>query len=431
MKRLITILLGVLITSISALSQNAATEPAFGVKFSGFVRSDIFFDTRQTVSAREGAYLLWPERPRKDINGDDINEVSNLNMLAILTRLTASITGPDAFGAKTTGLIEADFFGQANDNISLFRLRHAYVKVSWPTTNLMIGQYWNPLFVTDSYPGTVSVNTGTPYNSFARNPQIRLTQNAGSFSFIAAALAQRDFTSYASANALAPATATSTYLRNSSIPDFHLQIHFNHKSESGPSFFFGSGIAYKTIVPRLSATVAPAPSFVKVNESISGLTAIVFAKITTEDFTIKLHYRYGENLTDVLTPGGYGITGTGGPEGVERSYSPIMINSYWFDVQSNGAKFQAGFFTGFLKNNGTKDRLSGTTNTLFGNSMDFDHMMRFSPRVVLIRNKLRFSLEAELSYANWGDGTYDLHGLPQNNETVSNKRFIFTSVYSF
>jgi len=35
-------------------------EKNFGIKFNGFVKGDYFYDTRQTVSAREGHFLLWP-----------------------------------------------------------------------------------------------------------------------------------------------------------------------------------------------------------------------------------------------------------------------------------------------------------------------------------------------------------------------------------
>ena len=424
-------MLSLLVSSFSLMAQNTVTDPAFGVKFSGFIRSDIFFDTRQVFSAREGAYLLWPERPRFDINGVDVNQNSSFNMLAILTRLTANISGPDAFGAKTSGLIEADFFGQANDNISLLRLRHAFVKLSWTKTDLMIGQYWNPLFVTDAFPTTGSINSGTPFNSFARNPQIRITQKAGDFTFIGAALSQRDFSSYASPGGGGLSVNSSTYLRNASIPDLHFQIHFNHKSESGTAFLTGAGIAYKTIVPRLSAATTPAPAFVEVDEKIGGLTALAFAKLTTKTVTIKAQYRYGENLTDVLTPGGYGVTGTTTPGGVELTYCPISISSYWGEIHTNGSKLQVGFFTGYLANNGTREVLSGTTNTVYGNSMDFESMIRFSPRIALIRNKLKFSFEVEYSMTKWGDGTYDLKAMPQNITEVSNTRLLFTSVYTF
>ena len=431
MKKSLLLLLGFLLTSVNLFSQTTTADPVFGVKFSGFVRSDIFFDTRQTVAAREGAFLLWPERPRFDINGDDVNQKTNFNMLAILTRFTATISGPDAFGAKTSGVVEADFFGQANDNISLVRLRHAFAKLTWTNADLMIGQYWNPLFISDAYPTTASINSGTPFNSFARNPQIRLTQKAGHFTFIGAALSQRDFASYASNGGASAAASSSTWLRNSSIPDLHFQIHFNKKSESGTAFLAGAGIAYKTIVPRLSAPTIPGPAFIEVNEKISGLTTIAFAKLTTPAITLKAQFRYAENLTDVLTPGGYGVTGTTTPGGEELTYSPITINSYWAEIHTNGSKVQVGFFAGLLTNNGTIDELSGTTNTVYGNSMDFARMVRFSPRVAFISNKLKFSFETEYSMTEWGDGTYDINALPLNTTEVSNIRLLFTSVYTF
>ncbi len=54
-----------------------------------------------------------------DMNGDDINAGTNFNMLAIQSRISLALSGPDALGAKTSGLIEGDFFAQANDNIDL------------------------------------------------------------------------------------------------------------------------------------------------------------------------------------------------------------------------------------------------------------------------------------------------------------------------
>jgi hypothetical protein len=431
MKRIAFFLPALILLSLPLLSQTAGSDPGFGIKFSGFVRSDIFFDTRQTVAARDGAFHLWPQKALFDNNGIDINARSNFNMLAILSRLTGTITGPDAFGAKTSGIIESDFFGQANDNISLVRLRIAYIKLSWDKTDLMIGQFWNPFFFTDNIPSTTSINSGTPFNSFGRNPQVRFTTRAGGFTFLAAALSQRDFASYASGGN-GPASASSTYLRNAALPDLHLQIHFNHASDGDASILAGAGIAYKSIVPRLSVpTIIPAGNL-EVDEHISGLSAVAFARLTTKPVVIKLYARYGENLTDMLSPGGYGVTGTTSlPGGYERTYAPLRVNSIWADMQTRGKTFQTGIFGGWLINRGTREELSGTTNSLFGNAQEIGAMFRIAPRVNFISGKTKFSFETEYTSASFGDGTYDNHGLPLNKTTVGNTRFIFTSVYSF
>ncbi|MDO9137052.1 MAG: hypothetical protein Q7U21_04465, partial [Lutibacter sp.] len=100
----------------------------FGIQWKGFVKADYFFDTRQTVTAREGHFLLYPENELFDKTGKDINAASSLNMLAIQTRLTGMITGPEVLGAKSSGMIEGEFFGHSDGDINGFRLRHAITK---------------------------------------------------------------------------------------------------------------------------------------------------------------------------------------------------------------------------------------------------------------------------------------------------------------
>ena len=66
---------------ISILSANGQVESKFGIKFSGFVKNDFFIDSRQTICAREGHFLLWPAPEKLDANGNDINSKSTFNML--------------------------------------------------------------------------------------------------------------------------------------------------------------------------------------------------------------------------------------------------------------------------------------------------------------------------------------------------------------
>ena len=176
-----------LLASIIANAQDSKEVPKPGINFSGFVKTDIFYDTRQTGCIREGHFLLYPENKLPDSYGNDINARANFNILSIQSRLKGSITGSDAFGAKTSGLIEADFFGNENANFSDvngFRIRHAFVKLNWKSTELMAGQYWHPMFIAESFPGVISFNTGAPFQPFSRNPQIRLTQSFGNPDFL-------------------------------------------------------------------------------------------------------------------------------------------------------------------------------------------------------------------------------------------------------
>ncbi|MEZ5149406.1 MAG: hypothetical protein R2759_20645 [Bacteroidales bacterium] len=165
---------------------------------------------------------MYPAAESPDINGDDINASPKFNILSIQTRLKGAITGPDAFGAKTSGLIEGAFFGNIGTDINGFRLRHAFVKLTWTNTELLVGQYWHPMFVTSCFPGTVSFNTGAPFQPFARNPQIRLKQSFGDLNLIITAMEQVDFVDggpdvkTATLNVASP-----RYLINSGMPEFN------------------------------------------------------------------------------------------------------------------------------------------------------------------------------------------------------------------
>jgi hypothetical protein len=395
-----------------------------GVKISGFVKNDFFWDSRQTIAAREGHFLLWPAQQILDDNGVDINAKSSFNFLAIQSRIKLAITGPDALGAKTSGVIEADFFSQLNANINLLRLRHAFVKLNWTNTELLVGQYWNPLFVTGCFPGTVSFNTGTPIQSFARNPQIRITQNVGNhLKLIVAALAQRDYANWG------PLGPTSRYLRNSSIPDLHIQVHYTAKNErSGNFILLGGGLAYKTIVPRLVSTVDTATY--SVNEKVKGLTAMAFTKFTLKPITIKLQGKYGENISDLLSISGFAekkvmdnMTGC-------CAYTPLRNISFWGEVHSNGKKVQVGIFGGYLQNKGTKEPMSSAGNGVWGLGTNIRSLVRVSPRVIFTYKKLKLMGEVEYTSAAFGSN-FDTNYIPASTTNIANTRLLLSVMFSF
>ena len=421
MKQIIIISL-ILVSTVAAMAQE---DSRFGIKLSGFVKSDFFYDSRQTVSAREGHFMLWPSAEDMDIYGNDINARANFNFLAIQSRLKVTISGPDAFGAKTSGVIEGDFFAQANENISLFRLRHAFVKLTWTKLELLAGQYWNPLFVTDCFPGTVSFNTGTPLQSFARNPQVRVSYYSGGIKITAAALSQRD---YASRGADGMSTS---YLRNSGIPDMHLQVQYGAKNESsGTSFIIGGGLAYKSIVPRLESQVDPFPANgYKVKERVNGITAIAFSKITTKPLIIKVEARYGENISDVLAISGFAVREVADVTTGEQLYTPLQNLTFWGEIHTNG-KIQLGIFGGLLKNLGTKHEMSDPGNDVYGFGPNISSMARVSPRIIFNSEKTRIAFEIEYTRAAYGSG-YNEFYKPDNTVAVANLRGLIAVYYFF
>jgi hypothetical protein len=392
------------------------------IRFGGFIKSDFFYDSRQTVTAREGHFLLWPEKPLYDPDNNDINAAPSLNFLAIQTRLNAAISGPDAWGIKTSGFVEGAFFGNSNSDINGFRLRHAFVKFNWANSELLFGQFWNPLFVTSSFPDVVSFNTGTPFQPFSRNPQIRFTQSMGDIKFIAAVLSQRDFT-----NICHHGSASSSHLRNSALPDMHIQAHYTLGNQgTGSQFIFGGGIAYKEIVPELSTDQG-----YKTNAGVPGITYMGFIRAGLQPVTIKTQYVLGQNTTDLLMIGGYGISRITDPERGLVEYSSLQTSSFWVDMHTNGQSFQFGLFLGMSENIGaTKDLVPGISTAGLGTNIK--SLYRIAPRVIFNSGRARFAFETEYTGANFGivEVSDRTRGIPANTNEVANLRLLL-GVYLF
>jgi hypothetical protein len=86
------------------LAQDA--QKKFSAKFSGFVRSGIFFDSPQTIDAHEGHFLLYPQNEFPDLDGEDINAQSKFYVLSIQSRVKLFVTGLHNGSAKAFRRIE-------------------------------------------------------------------------------------------------------------------------------------------------------------------------------------------------------------------------------------------------------------------------------------------------------------------------------------
>jgi len=397
----------------------AGDKGIFGIKFSGFVKNDIFYDSHQTVTAREGHFLLYPSNALLDLNNNDINAQSSFNMLSIQTRLKGAITGPDVLGAKTSAVIEGAFFGHTNADINGFRLRHAFAKLRWENSELIVGQYWHAMFITENFPAVVSFNTGVPFQPFSRNPQVRFTQYADNFKFVFTAMSQRDFTS------TGPAGANSSYLRNNVLPELNFTLHYNAKLDENTSLLLGAGVNYLSLLPSLKTV----DGYVADNK-VSGISTQAFAKLKTKDITFKLEGVYGQNNTNVLMLGGYAVSESTNPLDPTGAYeyTPTKILSLWSELHSNGKKWQVGIFTGYTKNLGMKESIYDLS-MVYARGANIDYVFRVAPRIVYNEGKMRFAFEIDHTTAAYGDTQLD--GKVLNAEAVSNLRFLIGVYYFF
>ncbi len=411
MKKLF-LLIFISVLALSTFTANAQekNDSRFGISFSGFVKSDFFYDSRQTQSVREGHFLLFPEKEVLDKNGEDINAKPNFNFLNIQTRITGKITGPDFFDAKTSGLVEGEFFGTSDGDLNGFRLRHAFVKLDWENTSLLAGQFWHPMFVVDCAPATISFNTGAPFQPFARNPQLRLTQKAGNLSIIAALAMERDFLSPG------PAGLSSSYMRNAGIPDANLQLQY----KSGDNLF-GLGGELKVIQPRTVTTKNYITS-----EKLTSYSAMAFGKLKFDNVTFKIEGVYGNNLADQTMLGGYAVKSIDTNTNIE-TYTPVNVFTGWTEI-SYVKDFELGLFAGYLKNLGTTDNNLGT---YYGRATNVDYQFRISPRVAIFSGKTKIAFELETTMASFGTNDNNDKGKVINGKTVTNVRGLLSFIYSF
>lgn len=439
MKKFILSIILVLICSSNLRSQNPEVKkPAFGITFSGFVKTDLFFDSRQTNGLREGHFLLFPENEKLDADGNDINAKASYNILSIQTRVAGSITAPDALGAKTSGYIEAEFFGNINPAINSFRLRHAWVKLNWPKTELLAGQWWHPMFVPECSPATVSFNTGAPFVVFSRNPQIKLTQSIGKVKIALTILSQVDFVSDG------PDGPNAKYLRNSVLPESDIQLQYaSANAEKGTEFIIGAGINYQLLTPRLSTTVTLSPAFDTVINSIvfhhdavtstyktstksGSLAGNLYAKLKLKSVTLKAGAEYGGNNNAYTMLGGYAVKSITEPEKGFVDYANVQSFSSWAEFHTNSQKLQPGLFLAYGKNLGVGETVIGP---YYARGSNIDYAYRVSPRLVYNINKLRLAGELEYTVAAYGKTTS--RGYVSDAKEIGNLRILLGVYYFF
>lgn len=377
------------------------------VKFHGFIKADYFLDSRQNITAREGHFLLFPKIADFDLNGADINATPSFNILAIQTRLKTVLTGPDFYGAKSSAVIEAAFFGHSNADINGLRLRHAFIKLNWELTELIIGQYWHPMFVTKAFPGVYSFNTGAPFQPFSRNPQLRITHGK-KIKLIGTLYSQRDFSSKG------PDGTSSIYLRNSGIPAMNLQVQF-----STSSLFGGVGIDYKVLKPTLSV------DNIKFENNLTALSYIAFMNYRNKTINVSLEGTYGENMSDLLMIGGM----TEYIDHESTHFTNIKSLALWTDISTSIDNIEIGAFGGYAKNIGTKEALNGAVYAFGG---DIESMWRVSIRSAIKSGVTKFGIEIERTEAQYGvleQGATTLN--IGNMDPVANYRLLLFGMYSF
>jgi hypothetical protein len=337
----------------------------WNLTWSGLVGFDAFWDTRKPVEARDGGIYLYPADVLPDKNGTDINARSSFNFVAMNTRLTLKIQAPQALGAKVSGMVEGWFMGVSSNDMNGLAMRHAFIKMDWKSTQLLLGHTWHPLFTERMFAYTVAGSAGAPFQPFARVPQIRVTQRFSKNNFLLLYLnTQRDLLS------LGPNGASSEYLRQSAIPEMGLQyiLDFQKKDSEKTSqynIYAGLGFNYKRLVPRLITA-----DTIATNKGLNSYSGIAFLRYDIQlnkklKVGLKLKGVFMQNSYEYLMIGGYAIKEYDKNKPlsnkVDYDYTNLNTLSYWGDLYMNYRSWEIGIFGGYCKNLGSFSNIQDFT----------------------------------------------------------------------
>lgn len=391
-----------------SLNSSFAAEPAaVSYKLNGFVRNDFYINSRQNLQAQDGIFNILPRPIELNASGEDANAIPEAEMLSILSRIGLDLYGTSAFGAKTSARIECDFAG-VSTTYFVMRLRQAYVKLNWSKTELLVGQTWHPMFGS-VIPTVPSASTGSPFQPFNRSPQLRLKQNlTESLSLTGAAIYQMQYMSQG------PNGSSVSYLKNAVLPNVFVGLESKTKKWTS-----GLGFDLKTIKIK--------------HQYNTSASAQAYTQFVDKKLQIKAKATYGENLSDHMMIGGYGVSGKDTTRN-EATFTNFNTFTSWLNV-IYGSKMQVGIFAGITQN-------LGTTKNLILNSGKFtaygyglydqqltDRLYRIAPHVTYNLSNIRLGVEYELTSAKYG--TIKTNGRVANPYSVNNHRAMATISYIF
>ncbi len=411
---IVCLILLTLFPTVSINAQNSDNAKKTKLEWSGFFKYDAWYDSRRVVGAIDDLFFFYPKDSNLDGNGNDKNEQSQLNILAVTTRLNVKISGAEILGAKSESFVEADFSGTGS--YSSIRFRHGYVKLNWEKASILLGRYWHPLFTPKVFPTVLALNTGAPFQPFNRSAQLTFSYKAGNFNFLASAIMQKDYLSDG-ANG-----KSSKYIRDAGIPNFHFQTMFET-----PSLILGVGVDYKELMPFTEDENTGQ----KIDDTFGSVSAMAFGSYKNGSLQIKTKVLVGQNLSEHLMVGGYILEPIEGQTEIVYDYSPIN-HLYWWGNIIYGKQVKIGLFGGYLTKLTSSDITFADDEIIakFGRGHNIESVWRVAPHVLYrIKN---FTVGLELDYTSVKYGTTTSYSTSVSEDySIDNFRTLLRVMYLF
>ncbi len=407
MKRLTLFLSALMLTPLLQ-----AQKKDFSYSFYGFIRNDVFYNSRANIAPVEGSFYLYPLDRKLDSNGADLNEQSNTGFYSFTTRLGMNIKGPMIGSAHSSARIETDFGGFSN-SYTMLRIRQAYCKLDWEHSSLLIGQTWHPLWG-DVMPNTNSISQGAPFQAFNREPQLRYQYKFPAIELTAAAMWQLQYTSNG------PSGKSLDYMKNNCLPEF-----FAGADIVGiKGWRFGAGVHTMSLKPRLSSEWQG--KTYKVNEHLRSFSYEAHLQYCDRNFMFAAKSYMASCLDHVSLLGGYGISSINQQTG-EQEYVPFHHSTSWVNL-TYGTKWKGGLFLGYTKNLGTDHSLASSST--YGMGLNIDRLCMFVASLSYNLPHWSAGLEYNPTKAWYGENNLE-NGKVINTHLVTNQRIALMAMYIF
>lgn len=163
MKKIFVVMLA-LFLAVPALSYAGSATSRFDMTIGGTVNINAGYFTQNMNESLMNA-PRDSSNTRKSLNA----ETSNTYFSAADSNFNFLVKGPDAWGAKTMGFLQADFRGSNTGNgFGAAQIQWAWIKLNWSKTELQIGQHpaqaidvWDRAFIVGGDGGWASPFTGS------------------------------------------------------------------------------------------------------------------------------------------------------------------------------------------------------------------------------------------------------------------------------
>lgn len=384
------------------------------VKVGGYIRTEAFYDSYRSSESRDGETYSYPLRRGLDALGRDTNRVNQFELLGLQSRFRVGASGLTVFGAKLSGVIEADFNGSAEDYKYNVVFRHAFMRFDWSRSQLLLGQYWSPMTIAEFAANTVLFASGTTFQPVARATQVRYTYNFNpGLRLSGAAVA------YSTHRVVEPKGFNSQRL--SGLPDLSAQLQYGNVNK----LFLAYTIGYRSLRPYLAYKGLDGKRY-KTRNNVESYYMQACAGYQFPMLSVKVQGNLGQNMTNYGMIGGYGQVKGSANELGEPEYSNITVMSLWTDFETKGQRVKFGLFAGYSENLGSSDSI---VNDNLMRDPDIKKLLRISPRMYIINGPIDIGIEYIMNAAVYGK--FEHTKVVRTEKRTINNRVLVAVRYTF